>query len=524
MTWKLTFAQIKQRRMSRFLAMSSFGLIIVGLLPLDNAHASPFNPENVHTVGICVGSSDESQPVETMLADMVSLEFLTRGYRIVRIDNNPTSNEEDVIVEAIKDTIARRQLPVDLIAIALGAWDSTKGYLRSQKSKNYFGGKMARFSLSITLVLTATHETILSTSATATGQIFEDKLIADRFFNEPGRMIIARALTNALRTVPNAVDGNIPPAKYRFPLVVYADDNFRALYGDQWKDIISTRVIFANDILKNLFDIQLYLHEAREWHATGNESLYAGLTNLRALTRDLKDVFVVAVTFDNTIRYSWNRLNTGLASWMENTAIVKEIPWWTSAGRWNTLENVFVLVHEIGHLFGAVHVLDERSLMNPYANQFTYTFDPGNTRIINQTKRGFLQASYEERTAAHIRPIMIYYSRISAKQSVILSELAMLRAVQLNQPLDGLDSSALRLSNIIPDSSLQLALEAYTAFKGGNLGNAEEGFLEALRQDPDFVQPHLYLGRIYEKLGKKDLQDLHERIAKEKGLTATIID
>lgn len=229
----------------------------------------------------------------------------------------------------------------------------------------------------------------------------------------------AKQLTPPALTVDNEWTGPIATAKVR----VYADDDYRA-QNVHWQQGFDDELAYTNEVLAAAFGVKL-VAEYREWprHAPG-ETLEEALAELQQLDRgdDVLTVIgltsslsLVSATFENIgmgalpgrhvvvrgyadvyERQAFDRVFTKLEPEEREAMYVARRRHKTAA----------LLLHELGHNFGAGHVDELDTLMNATYSDHSAAFDAHSRDVIRATlderlHRRSAQATTAAATPAH---------------------------------------------------------------------------------------------------------------------------
>jgi biopolymer transport protein ExbD len=208
----------------------------------------------------------------------------------------------------------------------------------------------------------------------------------------------AKQLTPPALTVDNEWTGPIATAKVR----VYADDDYRA-QNVHWEQSFADELAYTNEVLGAAFGVKL-VAEYREWshHAPG-ETLQDALAELQQLDRGdgvltviglTSSLSLVSATFENIGMGALPGRHVvvrGYADVFERQAFDRAFGKLEPEER----EAMYVarrrhkkaalLLHELGHNFGAAHVEDADTIMNAMYSDHSAAFDAHSREVIRAT-------------------------------------------------------------------------------------------------------------------------------------------
>jgi len=219
---------------------------------------------------------------------------------------------------------------------------------------------------------------------------------SDRTIPEPPDFVIKRLLSRALDFLPSYKPRHLN-LKGDIPVYVLLDKHITATWQEFEKSDVYLSLLYTSRSLQRQFGFGLKI-------SGYDEMTVGGITFddiQRLFDRQLKpvsrrpDTLTVAI-FDpiNPERF-YSRVapsRIGLSDLGRQVSLMARLlPPDNETSDWGALINGQLILHEIGHLFGAVHVSDLKSIMNPYTTWVSSDrFDPLNFGIVKQCRRGNL--------------------------------------------------------------------------------------------------------------------------------------
>jgi tetratricopeptide (TPR) repeat protein len=480
-------------------------------------------------ITIYIVPSDRNTLDETY-ARVLQLDLQSRGYKILnankllnihseKVEGKNHRNIADLILA--KDYIPSK----DVILIAKPKWDSV--YFAIDLSEeitfqgqltSYQGYKLLSLYSEVSFFNYSNREPIKSFIATDTTAVYFEGDQEYRAYFEFPWMLVAKQLTRNFNDIPICSIVNSSPATNQLGTSFWVDKSYREAFP-KWKDRITLRVLYANDILRSQFDIELFISEFKEWDSRFETSLNKTMEKLTKKKISNPKLFRIGFTLDKGLTVQWNnRSKLGLAQLLGTDAIITSQPSFQEVAQfWNPLEEALTLAHEVGHLLGAIHVLDEASIMYPSSGSLSYEFDELNGRILQSTKHNFF-SDEKNRVQVYIQEL-VEIRGTPAKNSVPVL-LPMASAFNNLYPFYSFnydDTRRLysRLSNVITDSVHTLAVMGYIEFKFNNqFKKAIDLFNKVIELEPDFAEVHWYLSIVLRRTGNEIQADIHKNIAK----------
>jgi len=447
-------------------------------------HEYDFSSQEAITIYIVPSSRKK---LDETYARVLELDLQSRGYKILNANHLLKINFDTVTGKNhrhIADLLlAKDYIPSDdVILIAKPKWDSV--YFATDLSDeitfqgrltSYQGYKLLSLYSEVAFFSLSNREPIKSYIAIDTTSLYFEEDQEYRSYIEFPWMVVAKQLTRNLGDIPLCSIVNSSPATNQLGISFWVDHSYRDAFP-KWKDRITLRVLYANDILRSQFDIELIISEFKEWDSNFEISLDKTMENLQKKNFSNTKLFRIGFTLDKGLTVQWNnRSKLGLAQLLGTDAIITSQPSFKDVAQfWNPLEEALTLVHEVGHLLGAIHVLDEGSIMYPSSGSLSYEFDELNHRIIQSTKHNFF-SNEKHRVQNYIQ----------------------------------------ELSSVITDSIHTLAVMGYIEFKYNNrFKKAIDLFNKVIELEPDFAEVHWYLSVVLRRMGDDTQADIHKNIAK----------
>lgn len=485
---------------------------------------------NKKSITIYVIPSGRDKLDETYLR-VLQMDLQSRGYKTINANKHLFANSDIILANSfrqIKDSLlAKKYLPLsDVIIIARPIWERV--YLDPDYLGKVFGDRKRKFnkhmfvrklSSYVAFFDPKLHRPIMSFSAIDTTRLYSKLENENQIFPEYPWMIAARQLTKGLKEIPICEIVNLPLKAEQFLVKLWVDKSYREYFPDTWKDRLMLRILFANDILRSQFNIELIVSEFKEWDSRFETKLDSILLKLKNETTSNLDEIQIGITLDNTLKTNWlDKSKIGLAFLLGEHAVITGQPSFPEVGDyWNPIEEAITLVHEFGHLLGAIHVTDESSIMYPTSGFLSYEFDDANEKIIEATKDNFFNDNKKQRVQNYIQKL-ITIRNTSGENSILILP-AITSVVNNLDPQDSLNYNEYErldslLSKVINDSVYKLALLGYIEYNFHHYKQAKIYFEKVIESYPDFSEVHWYLSKVYQKMRNKRKSDKHRNIAK----------
>lgn len=452
--------------------------------------------------------------------NVLHLDLQSRGYQIINACDFLNANSESITGnnhrQLADSLLSKKYMPVtDLVVITKAKWDSALVLTYYSKHRQIYwdlisfeGRYVSTLNSQVAFFDRINREPIMSFNASDTTILYADDDEKKRFYAEYPWMVVAKQFSKNLESLPICEINNSLPVSKQFKICFWVDKTYREAFPKTWKDRLTLRTLYANDIIRSQFNIEFFINEFKEWDNDFNNSLENCLDKLRSNSRLDVNQFNIGVTLDQGLKIVWkSRALLGLAAILDNKAVISAQPSFPEVAQyWNPIEEAITLTHEIGHLFGAIHSEDEMSIMFPTSGYLSFKFDKVNNEIITKTINNFFEADKKERVRNYLS-VLNDLRKSELGTSVQILEAAggaMKNLLKTSSYLSGEENGLDKLViNLYPDSAFAYAMKGYLEFKKQNLTDARESFTKANELDPDFAEVKKYLALIPENFAKK---------------------
>jgi len=503
-----------------------------GTGPQPQATFSQYNNSDIKSIGIYIHPTHEKQR-DRMTYNLTSLYFMTLGYKVINLDKklqtagrlkrNYKKNIKTIF--SANDTSHQK---IDLLVSIRPEWKNRyvtipiahKQGIRTHTFLTRWELPVMKMKLDIIDV--AGQTTIFSGESADTLRIKEIDAGKDRTMDVsaiPLRWLVQRNFANLITDFPPCSQPENVEAQYRFPVIFYADQVYRHHHRRDWKSILERRLVFTNDIFKRQFGIEFYIREFHEWNTKRQDSLEFLIGQLIEDAKSKQNAIVIGATLDQLLVINWFDRNTlGIAYDLNNSVVIKDLPTTKKLRIWDSLDETITLVHELGHVFGAIHILDPASVMYPSMGTMSYEFDDYNKAIVNYAKDNFDKFESARQLAGYVKNLIDIHHSFDTKNVFFAGNIGSI-AYQYTSMGNSIDS----LSIILSDSSLYYAARGYIFFEKEEWEKAKQCYRKSVKFNPDFASAYVYLGNIYEELDDHYEAIKYWRKAEKKGFKSASI-
>ncbi len=486
--------------------------------------------QNKKSVIVYIDPSENPDLNETY-ARVLYLDLQARGYNVTNANIVLKENSDKVSGKThrqIADSlIAKKYLPKsEVIAIAKTKWDSTlvlTYYAESRTARGKYFSFAGRYAKILTAQLAlfdrSINEPVLSFTASDTAYLYAEDDNSKLIYSEFPWMIAAKQISKHLDEIPICQVNNPSPARNRFKVSLWVDKSYRDEFPVTWQDRLELRVLYANDILRSQFDIELTINKFIEWDSEFDEDLKNTLKKLHRTKSNKNESLQIGVTLNRELKTNWrDKDHIGLAYLFNPEIAITAQPSFPAVGQfWNPIEEAITLVHEVGHSLGAIHYDDKTSIMFPTSGTLAYGFDEINRAIIETTKINYFNPDKKQKASRYLK-VLNDLRKSHSTSNILILEAAMGGLSDLLETVSRNDDNSSQLTSLLisvsPDTAFAYAIEGFIDFKKNRFSQAKINFLKTIELDPGFTEVKKYLVFISEPIQTDEQINLDERKVK----------
>jgi len=488
--------------------------------------------QQLKTIGIYVSPSDYHY-FDDLVLNNLKLYFLSLGYEPVNvfsqirepglIDKIMIGGNHQKTVQYFVNKIDLKNISTDALVIATSKWNYNP-FLNSSKIYQP-SGSLWFLKLSLSIIDNRTKNVILAGKDSEGTYIFtrennlteEDKTSEKQTgYQLPVRKLIQKNISKIFASLPPSKYEFQYKVGYHFPVIFAADQVYRKYYGRYWRTMLQRRLLFVNDIFSRQFGIEFFTKKFIAWNTSSQDSLQLLNKEIQKDIKMEKRNIIIGITHDNNLIRNWKKLNViGISNPMLGYIVMKDIPAFHDINSWDSIDEALILVHELGHLFGAAHILNPNSVLFPSNLSMSYKFDEFNTRVINLTKNYLFKINSRKIFWNYIDGLINLYLASNDKNLFFLPILSSL--IEDYPEYSSIKNLNLHVSN----RSVYYGVLGYKNLHEGHLIDAKKDFVKAIKFNPGFSESYFLLGKVYQKLKENSKAEKYFDIARQKGFDVT---
>ena len=483
-----------------------------------------YNFASKREIGIYTIPSGRPDLDETY-SNVLKLDFISKGYNIKDINWLLFTNSDSIVGTKHKKILdSLRQLEylnsVNAFIISRLDWDSVfvATQLEERIDRIYKGYNVLELTTDLVIFDPKLKDPIFSFSAVDTAKLFYPRNKDYYIIMERDWMIAGRQLLRNLDQIPICSNPANSDLTKKLKVSFWADKSYRETFPKEWHERIKRIASIANYMLGDQLDINLEIYTLNKWEDEFESSLEHTFIKFEKKPISFTDVIRVGITFNENLANSvTDRFYLGLAKPMGTALVITGQPSFPGMHYWNPIEEAITLVHEIAHLFGAMHIPNEKSIMNPMVGSLSFRFDEANQSIVKTMKNDFLDIDEWQRNQKYISKL------IEMNQNTLSNKLPVL--TQISRQIYGLNynyfteqpSARVRkkeIMKLVQDSVYAQAVWGVTEYNLNHFEKSAELLSKVVKLKPDFAEAHWYLSLALQKTGDLIEAEKHENVSR----------
>jgi tetratricopeptide (TPR) repeat protein len=483
-----------------------------------------YNFASKQEIGVYTIRSEKPE-LDEIFSSVLQLDFLSKGYAVKDINRLLIENSDSISETNYKKVIDSLRLREylktnDVYIISRLKWDSVfvATQLEERIDRIYKGYNVQELTTDLVMFDRQLQNPIFSYSAIDTAKLYFPRDKDYYIFTEQDWMIAARQFLKNLDQFPICSNPPNSDKTKKLKISFWADKSYRETFPKEWQERIQRIATFASDILRTQFGVELEIYTLNKWDSEFESSLEQTFENFEQKPVSFTDVIKVGITFDESLANSvMDRSHLGLAKPMGTSVVITGQPTYPGMQYWNPIEEAITLVHEIAHLFGAMHVPNEKSIMNPMAGYLSFRFDDANQSIVKMMNKDFLDIDEKQRTKNYISKLIEMnqnnYENKLPILTLISSQIYTLNYYYFNEK-PSIRVRKKEILNLVQDSVYARAVLGVTEYNLNHFEKSVELLSKVVELKPNFAEAHWYLSLALQKTGDITKAEKHKMIAK----------
>jgi hypothetical protein len=497
------------------LALISFGCGSFPNIVLDR----DADLSSIRTIGIFLFPSDKSAS-DKQLFNIFRMKLTSLGYTVLPVSPVWTIRSADTAhftthQEIAKSVFAAGAGRPDAVIILRPEWDIV---LRTAPTKRdgEFIVILEKLVLESTMFTSASGVPLISRKITRLEDLYSDK---DNLATlSSSNIMIQKTADDVLKGFPVSPSIDTTAAAHRIPVIFYVDSAYVDYYGASWDLRLQKRMLFVNDVFRRQFNTEFEILDFRAWRPSNDTSVELSMNDLIGRTKNVRKMLVAGMMVNDKLIHRWREWSeAGLAEIHGQRFIACNLTYLPGMEEWNAVTESAVMIHELGHVFGACHIRDVSSAMYPSTNIISNEFDSLNSAVIVRNIAAFGTKDRVTKILEELSQWQSAYMNGSSKKIMYLPHIyGLLETLKnIDNPPGMIDSLRIEdLSVPAADSAFRFALIGFHMMIKDRWEDAEVFFLKAIKERPKFSEPYRFLAVVYSKMGK----DLASEDYREQGI------